>query len=56
MYMFEKLYIVNSHALWASRVAQIIKNPPTVWKIWVRSLGWEEPLEKEWQPTPVIAW
>ena len=21
---------------------------------WVRSLGWEDPLEKEWQPTPVL--
>ena len=21
---------------------------------WVRSLGWEDPLENEWQPTPVF--
>ena len=21
---------------------------------WVQSLGWEDPLEKEWQPTPVF--
>ena len=21
---------------------------------WVRSLGWEDPLEKEWQPTPIL--
>ena len=31
---------------WASLVAQLVKNPPTVWETWVRSLGWEDPLEK----------
>ena len=31
---------------WASLVAQIVKNPPTIWKTWVQSLGWEDPLEK----------
>ena len=24
----------------------MIKNPPTVWETWVRSLGWEDPLEE----------
>ena len=28
-------------------VAQMVKNPPAVWKTWVRSLGWEDPLEEE---------
>ena len=27
-------------------VAQLIKNPPAVWEIWVQFLGWEDPLEK----------
>ena len=27
-------------------VAQLIKNPPSMWETWVRSLGWEDPLEK----------
>ena len=27
-------------------MAQLVKNPPAVWEIWVRSLGWEDPLEK----------
>ena len=27
-------------------VAQMVKNPPAVWETWVRSLGWEDPLEK----------
>ena len=31
---------------WASLVAQLVKNPPTMWETWVRSLGWEDPLEK----------
>ena len=30
---------------WASLVAQMIKNLPAVWETWVRSLGWEDPLE-----------
>ena len=24
----------------------MVKRPPTVWETWVRSLGWEDPLEK----------
>ena len=31
---------------WASLVAQLVKNPPTMRETWVRSLGWEDPLEK----------
>ena len=30
----------------ASLVAQTVKNLPAVQETWVRSLGWEEPLEK----------
>ena len=29
-----------------SLVAQMVKNLPAVQETWVRSLGWEEPLEK----------
>ena len=32
---------------WASLVAQLVKNSPAMWKTRVRSLGWEDPLEKE---------
>ena len=32
---------------WASLLAQLVKNSPTVWETWVQSLGWEDPLEKE---------
>ena len=31
---------------WASLVAQLVKNPTAMHKTWVRSLGWEDPLEK----------
>ena len=31
---------------WASLVAQLVKNPPAMWETWVRSLGWDDPLEK----------
>ena len=26
-------------------MAQMVKHLPTVWETWVRSLGWEDPLE-----------
>ena len=32
--------------LWASLVAQLVKNPPTMQETWVQSLGWEDALEK----------
>ena len=31
---------------WTSLVAQLVKNLPTVWVTWVRSLDWEDPLEE----------
>ena len=30
---------------WASLVSQLVNNPPAMWENWVRSLGWEYPLE-----------
>ena len=27
-------------------VLQLVKNLPAMWEIWVRSLHWEDPLEK----------
>ena len=38
---------------WASLVAQLVKNLPAMWETWARSLGWEDPLEKE-KATPVF--
>ena len=28
-------------------MAQTVKNPPAMWGTWIRSLGWEDSLEKE---------
>ena len=39
---------------WASLVAQLVKNLPAMRETWVRSLGWEDPLEKGRLPTPVF--
>ena len=33
--------------LWASLVAQLVKNSPAMQETWVRSLGREDPLEKK---------
>ena len=30
----------------SSLAAQLVKNPPAMRNTWVRSLGWEDPLEK----------
>ena len=32
---------------WASLVAQMVKNLPAMWKNWVHSLRWENPLEED---------
>ena len=38
-------------------LAQLVKNPPAVWETWVRSLGWEDPLEKGTATHPsILAW
>ena len=33
-------------ALWASLVAQLVKNLPEMWETWVKSLGWVDSPEK----------
>ena len=33
-------------ALWASPVAQLVKNSPAMQETWVQSLGWKDPPEK----------
>ena len=32
---------------WASHLTQLVKNVPAMQETWVRSLGWEDPLEEE---------
>ena len=41
----------------ASLVAQSVKNLPAMQETWVRSLGWEDPLEKEMSThSNILAW
>ena len=41
----------------ASLVAQLVKNLPAMWETWVRSLGWEGPLEKgKATHSSILAW
>ena len=39
---------------WASLVAQLVKNLPAMREIWVRPLGWDDPLRRERLPIPVF--
>ena len=42
---------------WASLVAQLVKNLPAVRETQVRSLGWEDPLEKKMAThSSILAW
>ena len=38
-------------------MAQRVKSLPTMWETWVRSLGWEDPMEKEMAAhSGILAW
>ena len=38
-------------------MAQIVKNLPTMWEAWVRSLNWEDPLEEGMAAySSIVAW
>ena len=42
---------------WASLVAQMVKNLPAMCETWVRSLDWEDPLEKGMAThSSILAW
>ena len=35
----------------------MVKDPPAMWETWVRSLGWEDPLEKGMATySSILAW
>ena len=43
--------------LWASLVAQLVKNLPAMQETWVQSLDWEDPLEKgKATHSSILAW
>ena len=63
MYLFELVFsffynrseIAGSYG--DSLVAQLVKNLPAMQETWVRSLGWEDPLEKEMAThVSILAW
>ena len=42
---------------WASLVAQLVKNPPAMWKTQVQPLGWEDSLENgQATHSSILAW
>ena len=42
---------------WTSLVAQTVKNTPAMRETWIRSLGWEDPLEKgKATHSSILAW
>ena len=51
------LYNLSLKERGASLVAQQLKRLPTMRETWVRSLGWEDPLEKEMAThSSILAW
>ena len=42
---------------WASLVAQLVENLPTMWETWVQFLGWKDPVEKGMATSSgILAW
>ena len=55
------LYFTRSSSieatLWASLIAQLVKNLPAMQETWVQFLGWEDALEKEMAThSSILAW
>ena len=45
------------HIFWDSLVAQLVKNMPGMQETWVRSMGWEDPLEEAMAThSSILAW
>ena len=50
-------YLSNFYTIWASPVAQMIKNLPAMQETWLRSLGQEDPLEERMGThSSILAW
>ena len=53
----QDLLIIVEHHNRVFLVAQSVKNLPATWETWVRSLGWEDPLEEETAThTSILTW
>ena len=47
---------IHEHEI-SKKVAQLVKNRPTMWETWVRSLGWEDPLKEGMAAhSSILAW
>ena len=54
---FSSLFYIHVSLEKASLVAQLVKNLPAMWETWVRSLGWEDPVEKgKATHSSILAW
>ena len=53
-YLLDLWFFIDPHVARASLVAQPGKHLPAMQETWVQSLAQEDPLEKEWQHTPVL--
>ena len=48
---------ISLWSFWASLLTQLVKNLSAMWETWVRSLGWEDPLEKGMVThSSILAW
>ena len=51
------LWVGDRKKIWWACLAQLVKNPPAMREAWVRSLGWEDPLEEEKAThSSILAW
>ena len=41
-----QIFLMRMYTYRASLVSHTVENLPAMWETWVRSLGWEHPLEK----------
>ena len=46
LFLFFNLVFIEVYLIYTSLVAQRVKNPPAMLATWLRSLGWEDPLEE----------
>ena len=57
LYSVTLFYVFVFNVSAASLVAQRLKCLPAMWETWVRSLGWEDPLEMEMTThSNMLAW
>ena len=57
IYIYMYIYIYTHTNIWASLLAQMVKNLPAMWETQVQSLDWEDPLEKGMAThSGILAW